>query len=125
MQMNRTKFFKRTLIVVAVAVVPVLIWYLFDVILVAFGAIILAMLMRLGAQPFIRWASIPEPFALVLSGVLIFSVVGGAGYLFGSGIVNQFQEVVQRAAALVPLMPMISRFGSSSRRSSTPHVKAP
>jgi len=99
MQMNRTEFFKRTLIVVAVAVVPVLIWYLFDVILVAFGAIILAMLVRLGAQPFIRWASIPEPFALVLSGVLIFSVVGGAGYLFGSGIVNQFQDVVQRAVS--------------------------
>jgi predicted PurR-regulated permease PerM len=99
MQMNRTEFFKRTLIVVAVAVVPVLIWYLFDVILVAFSAIILAMLVRLGAQPFIRWASIPEPFALVLSGVLVLSVVGGAGYLFGSGIVNQFQDVVQRAAS--------------------------
>ncbi len=99
MHMNRTEFFKRTVIFVAVAVVPVLVWYLFDVILIAFGAIILAMLVRLGAQPFIRWASIPEPLALVISGVLILSVVGGAGYLFGSGIVDQFQDVLQRAAS--------------------------
>jgi hypothetical protein len=63
MQVSRTEFFKRTVIVVAVAVIPILVWYLFDVILVAFGAVILAMLVRLGAQPFMRWASVPEPLA--------------------------------------------------------------
>jgi hypothetical protein len=49
--MSYLEFLKRSLIIVAVAVVPFLIWYLFGVILIAFGAIILAMLLRLGAQP--------------------------------------------------------------------------
>jgi hypothetical protein len=43
MQMSYLEFLKRTLIIVAVAVVPFLIWYLFGVILILFGAIILAM----------------------------------------------------------------------------------
>ena len=98
MEISRTELFKRTVIVVAVTVIPVLIWYLFDVILIAFGAIILAILVRLGAQPFIRWASMPEPLALLISGVLILSVCGGAVYLFGSGMVNELQDVMQRAA---------------------------
>ena len=68
-------------------------------VLVAFGAIILALLVRLGGQPFMRWASLPEPVALVISGLLILSVFGGAGYLFGSRIVDEFQDVVQRAAS--------------------------
>jgi hypothetical protein len=42
--------FLNTLIIVAIAVVPFLIWYLFGVILIVFGAIILAMLLRLGAS---------------------------------------------------------------------------
>lgn len=54
MQMRYVDFLKRTLIVVAAAVIPVLIWYLFGVVLMAFGAVILAMLLRLGAQPFMR-----------------------------------------------------------------------
>jgi predicted PurR-regulated permease PerM len=57
---------KLALLVVAVALIPLLIWYLFDLILVIFGAVILAMLLRLGAQPFMRWLSIPEPLALVV-----------------------------------------------------------
>jgi predicted PurR-regulated permease PerM len=101
MQTSRVEFLKRTLIVVAVAVVPILIWYLFGVMLMAFGAVILAMLVRFGAQPFIRWLSVPEPLALIISGILIVIVIviGGAAYLFGSHIVDQFQDVVQRVAS--------------------------
>ena len=86
MQMSYLEFLKRALLLVAVAVFPVLIWYLFGVVLIAIGAIILAMLLRLGAQPFMRWLSLPEPLALLISGVLVLSVLVGAGYLFGTRI---------------------------------------
>jgi predicted PurR-regulated permease PerM len=97
MQMSYLEFLKRTLILVAVAVLPILIWYLFGVILMIFGAIILAMLLRLGAQPFMRWLSLPEPLALVISGALILGVIVAAGYLFGTRIADEFQDVTQRA----------------------------
>lgn len=99
MQKSYVDFIKPALIVVGVVLIPVLIWYLFGVVLMAFGAIILAMLVRLGAQPFMRWLSVPEPFALAISGVLIVFIVGGAGYLFGTPIVGEFQDVAHRVGA--------------------------
>jgi predicted PurR-regulated permease PerM len=96
-QRNYVEILKLALLVVAVATVPVLIWYLFGVILMVFGAIILAMLLRLGAQPFIRWLALPEPLALAISGLLILFVLGGVGYLFGTHISDEFRDVVQRA----------------------------
>jgi predicted PurR-regulated permease PerM len=90
---------KLALLVVAVAIIPVLIWYLFGVVLMVFGAIIFAMLLRLGAQPFMRWLSLPEPLALGLSGLLVVIVIAGVGYSFGSRISDEFQDVVQRASS--------------------------
>lgn len=99
MQTSYSDFFKRTLIVVAVLVIPVLIWYLFGVILMAFGAIILAMVLRLVAQPLKRWLALPEWFALIVSGLIILGVIVGTGYLFGSQITGEFQDVVRRTTA--------------------------
>jgi predicted PurR-regulated permease PerM len=99
MQTSYLDFFKRACIVVAVATIPILIWYLFGVILMVFGAIILAMLLRLGAQPFMRHASLPEGIALALSGFLILGIFGGAAYLFGTRVSGEFQDVMQRATS--------------------------
>jgi predicted PurR-regulated permease PerM len=98
MQSSYSDFFKRTLIVVAVVATPILIWYLFGVVLMAFGAIILAMLLRLLAQPLMRRLSVPEPIALIISGIVILVVIAGTGYLFGTRISNEFEDVVQRTA---------------------------
>ena len=70
MQGSYADLLKRTLIVVGVVLVPLLVWYLFNVVLIAFGAIIFAMLLWLGAEPFMRWLSMRESVALVLSGPL-------------------------------------------------------
>jgi predicted PurR-regulated permease PerM len=99
MQTSYLDFLKRTLIVVAVAVIPVLIWYLFGVVLIAFGAIILAMLLRLVAAPLMRWLAFPEWAALIVSGLVVLVIIGGTGYLFGSQITGQFQDVVQRTSS--------------------------
>jgi predicted PurR-regulated permease PerM len=96
---NHMDFLKRTLIVVAAACIPVLIWYLFGVILMAFGAVILAMLLRLVAHPLMRRLSLPEPLALFLALTLLVVVVGGAGYLFDTRFAGQFPDVMARAGA--------------------------
>jgi predicted PurR-regulated permease PerM len=87
------------LIVIGLMVTPVLIWYLFGVVLMAFGAIILAMLLHLGALPFVRWLRLPEWAALILSGLIILFVIVGTAYLFGTQISGQFQDVMQRTIA--------------------------
>jgi predicted PurR-regulated permease PerM len=97
--LSYSDFFKRTLIVLAVFATPILIWYLFGVILMAFGAIILAMVLRLVAEPLMRWLRLPEAVALIVSGLILLAVIGGTGYLFGSRISNQIQDVMQRTTA--------------------------
>jgi predicted PurR-regulated permease PerM len=95
--MSYLELLKRTLVVIAAAIIPVLIWYLFGVILMAFGAIIFAMLLRLGAQPLTRWLLLPEPAALLLSIIIVFSALGGTAFLFDTHLSHEFQDVVQRA----------------------------
>src|SRR5262249_51440272 len=82
-QLTTVEFFTRAVIVVLVALVPVLVWFLFDVILIVIGAVLVAVLLRLVAEPFMRWARLPEIPALICSGLLTVLVIAGAGYLFG------------------------------------------
>src|SRR5262249_36973634 len=67
-RMTTAEFFWRAVIFISVALVPVLIWFLFDVILIVVGAILIAVLLRLVAEPFMRWGKLPQTVALILSG---------------------------------------------------------
>jgi len=96
--MTTAEFFKRTLIVLSVGLVPVLVWFLFDAILIVVGAVLIAVLLHLVSEPFIRWCRRPQSVALILSGILIIGVVGGAGYLFGTQIEAELADVVDRAS---------------------------
>ncbi len=95
MPLSTAELLKRTAIFVAVALVPVLVWFLFDVVLMALGAILVATLLSLGAEPFTKWLSFPRAAALLASGLMIACVVGGAGYLTATQAA-QLQEVLQR-----------------------------
>lgn len=99
MPMTYPELLKRTLLVVAVVTTPILIWYLSGVILMVFGAVILSLLLRLGAQPFMRYLALPEPFALLLSGLIILALIAGTAYLFGTHIADELQDVIRRADA--------------------------
>ena len=96
---NYLDFLRRSLIVVAAALVPVLIWYLSGVVLMVFGAVILAALLRLGAAPLKHWLSLPEGLALVVSGAVVLVVVGTAAYLFGTRITGELQDVIDRVGS--------------------------
>jgi predicted PurR-regulated permease PerM len=55
MRMTTFEFFKRTIIVAIVVLVPLLIWLLFDVVLVLIGSILICVLLQLVSEPFTRW----------------------------------------------------------------------
>ncbi len=95
MPLSTAEFLKRTAVFVAVALVPVLVWFLFDVVLIAMGAILVAILLNLGAEPFTKWLSVPRAIALLASGLMITCVIGGTGYLAATQAA-QLQEVLQR-----------------------------
>lgn len=93
--MTTADFAKRAAIFVSIALVPVLIWFLFDVILIMVGAFLIATLLNLGSQLFQK-IRFPYSVALVLSGLLIVIVLAGAAYLFGSSVVSDLSVVIDR-----------------------------
>jgi predicted PurR-regulated permease PerM len=97
MTYRTTDFLTRVLIVLAVALVPLLIWYLRDVVLMTMGAVLVAILLRLGAEPLREWFKLPWSLALGMSGLIIVSVLAGAAFLFGTEISVGLQEVLIRA----------------------------
>ncbi len=99
MSLDRSEFIKRCFIALAIALLPILIWYLFDVILIGVGALLLAELLGLGADPLIRWLRLPPRAALATSGLAIFVGFTGAAYMFGTRMIGEVQDVVQRAAS--------------------------
>lgn len=95
--MTTSEFARRAAIMIGLALAPVLTWYLFDVVLIVVGALLVAALLSLGATPF-RKIKLPYSLSLLLSGLLIISIVGGAGYLFGSGMVSDLGVVIDKVA---------------------------
>lgn len=72
--MSTIEFFKRSGIVALVVGLPILVWMLFDVVLVAVGAILIAILLHLISEPFTRWCRLPRGLALTMSVVNHFEV---------------------------------------------------
>jgi predicted PurR-regulated permease PerM len=95
--LSRTEFTKRTFIVLGVALIPVLGWYLFDVILIAVAALLVSELLWLGAEPLTRWLRLPPRVALCLAGLAILAIVVGGFYVFGTRMTAQLEDVIQRA----------------------------
>lgn len=96
MRPARREFVNRTAIAIALASLPFLAWYLRDFILVLLGSLLVAMLLELVSEPFVRWCRVPAGLALALSGILVLVVIGGSVYLFGTQLTSELQDVVSR-----------------------------
>lgn len=88
--------------VFAIAAV-VLLWFLFDVILLVFGGILLAVVLRAPADWLSAKTRLPAPWALTLVLVVVVAVLAAAGWLLGASVREQWQAIADQ----VP--PMIDR----------------
>jgi predicted PurR-regulated permease PerM len=94
--LSTAELLKLAVLMVAVALVPVLIWLLSGVLLMAMGAVLIAVLLNLVAEPLTRWLGFPQGAALFGSGVIIISILGAAAYYLAGMEANQLQDVAQR-----------------------------
>jgi predicted PurR-regulated permease PerM len=96
MPLRTAELFKLATIIVAVALVPVLVWQLFGVFLMAMGAVLIATLLSLVAEPLIHWLRFPPGAALFASGVMTTCIVGTAFYYLAGTQADQLRDVLQR-----------------------------
>ncbi len=98
MPISTAEFSTRAVIFIALALTPLLIWLLFDVVLIVIGAVLVAVLLHVVAWP-LRKIRLPRALALAIAGLWVFLVIGGVFYLFGSGMGKELQELLGRAEA--------------------------
>ncbi len=93
-RLDEGQFIRRTLIVVAILSLFALAWLLREVLLMVFGAVVIATLFRSLAGQFEKFR-LPQSLSLLLSVLLVFSIVGGAAVLFGAQLLAQAEELSQ------------------------------
>jgi len=92
--MTDSLFIRRTLIVIGLVALVFLLWLLRDVLLMVFGAVVIATLFQSLARQFQR-LHLPAGAALALSVLTVFAVVGVGGWLFGAQLVTQAEGLTQ------------------------------
>ena len=81
------------LIVIGSIALAAALWTISDVLLLAFGAIILAILLRAASAPLKRYLPVSDGAALAIAGLLLLLLLAGAGVIFGSQITAQLSEL--------------------------------
>ena len=90
------EFTLRVLVVLALIALALFLWRIADVLLLAFGAALVAILIRAAADPIRRRTGWPDAVALGLAIGLILAVVAGAIWLFGHEVRAQTGEILRR-----------------------------
>ena len=86
-------FIRRTLILIALLAAAFLIWKLRFVLVLLFGAVLVATIIRSIAGPFKKHLRIPDAIAVAIAVVLIVALVGGTIWMVSSQITAQTEQL--------------------------------
>ncbi|WP_333588012.1 AI-2E family transporter, partial [Phenylobacterium sp.] len=87
-------FVRRVLFLVGVGVVLLVLWQLLDVLLLAFGSILIAVLLRAVGDPIHRFTPLNEGLSLLVGGLVIVALLTAAFWLFGATAAEQVEELI-------------------------------
>ena len=89
-------FVHRVLIVVAIGAMALLLWRLVDLLLMVFGAVLVAVLLRALAEPIARRTRLSNGWALGAATLALLAAIGVAVWLFGAEVRAQVAELIER-----------------------------
>ncbi|MBM6592400.1 AI-2E family transporter [Microvirga pudoricolor] len=96
MMMSDREFVRKVLIVVGIGVLLLVFWQLSGVFMLAFGSILVAVILRAFAELLERYARAPERWSLALASLIIFALICAVLILFGTQIRAQFVNISDR-----------------------------
>lgn len=77
--LSAAAFARRVLIVIGLVILALLMWRIVDALLLAFGAVLVAVLLRGGAAPLARWTGLPEGAMIPLVALAVALALGCGG----------------------------------------------
>jgi predicted PurR-regulated permease PerM len=87
---------RRLLIAVAIVILALLAWHLVDVLLLVFGAVLVAVLLRALAGPIAAWTPLSDGWALATVAFALGTGIAVAAWLFGAEVRAQVGELADR-----------------------------
>ncbi len=91
-------FIERLVIALIVIGIALLLWNLRGLFILAFGAVLISVILRLIARPLCERTGLPAPFSLLCAVLLVVLLLGTAAWTFGA-------EVTRQAEALRAMIP--------------------
>jgi predicted PurR-regulated permease PerM len=105
-------YIRRVLIAVGILALAAALYVLSDILLLAFGAVLVAVVLRAIALPIYRGTTLGQRFSLLAAGLAVVALLGGIGYMFGGQISEQLYTLIERlpaaTASLSKSMPYLS-----------------
>jgi predicted PurR-regulated permease PerM len=92
-KMSDADFIRRVLILLAILGVAALLVKLQDLLILIFGAVVIAALLTAITDPIHRRLKLGRGLSLTAAILIVLAVIGGAGALFGSEVANQVREL--------------------------------
>jgi len=93
---NDGRLLRQTVLVAGVVVAALLVWQLSHILLLVFGAILLALILSTAAEPFERYARLPPRLAVLAALVSIIALMTLGGWIFGREISSQVSDLADR-----------------------------
>lgn len=112
--MTDTEFIRRVLIVVGILAGAAALYLLSDIILLIFGAVLLAVVLRAIARPLEARTGLGPKMSLVAAGLGVATLIIGVGILFGAQISDQLSLLVERLPAAAASLSKSEPFQSVS-----------
>ncbi len=113
--MSEAEFVRRVLIVVGILAGAAALYLLSDIVLLAFGAVLLAVVLSAIAAPLERSAGLGPKLSLAVAGLGVIALIVGVGILFGAQISAQLSQVVEKLPAATEALTKTEPFQSVSQ----------
>ena len=112
--LSEAVFVRRVLIFVGIVAFAAGLYVLSDILLLIFGSVLFAVVLRAIARPIRKGTAMSERLALLAAGIGVVAVLGVTGYLFGSQISTQLATVIESLPAAAERFSETLSFSSVS-----------
>ncbi len=89
-------FARRVLVALGVVALALFLWRITDALLLAFGAVLFAVLLRTMARPLCARTRLPEPYAIPVVTLALVLLLSGIFWIAGAELLDQIAEVSKR-----------------------------
>jgi predicted PurR-regulated permease PerM len=93
--LSHRRFAERIIIALAILALALLLWNLRALLILVFGAVLFAVILRIIANSLKDRFGLRDGIALLLAVLFVFGLIGGAGLLFGAEISSQAESLTQ------------------------------